>query len=409
MSELLYLDTARIGRMSSQAKQAHHAFAELVAEEGGSYYFERFLRNGYTHLPTSLTICCRGLAGWNGIDALKQSMRKVADGRLVEPVLLANRSAQLMKLAARILFHPCENVLTTDLDWPGYRELLVAECRRANRTLTIVPIRAMILQNKLSEGELAERLRKEFELNKCDGLFLTAVSNDGLRLPIRQLVESLESRGRTLFTVVDGAQDFCHTCADFRSCDLYLTGAHKWLRAYHPLGIGFYGRTRSKKRIERLLAKMIHAADLDDPLLRLTSESLADQNSQLRETFNLAGLFTAQSAIGDVESRPGQNRDILDQRVTNRETASQLAQRTDWQPIAPDPSLRTGILMLRPENPAIARQHPDTLREAFRDRGISLSTYPEGLLRLSMPATPFTGNELMQLSDGLRSVNKLFG
>jgi selenocysteine lyase/cysteine desulfurase len=407
VSELLYLDTARLGRMSLRAKQAHQAFADLAADEGGSIYLERFLRDGFTSIPDPIASRCRGLAGWQGIQELKRNMRKIADGRKEQPVLIANRSAQVMKLSARILFHPCRNVLTTDLDWPGYREILNTECRRANRTLTPIAIRSTLLRNNLSDTELVEYLRKQFFRNNCDGLFLTAVSNDGIRFPIRRLVQQLETTGSSLFTVVDGAQDFCHASSDFRSCDLYLTGVHKWLQAYQPLGIGFYGRVRSKERIEFILDQMLASGDLDDPLLRWTS-TLASQ-CRVQETFNLAPLFTAQGAIEDATSVDESSVKFLDERLGNRETASQLAQRTDWQPISPDPSLRTGILMLRPENPAIARQQPDTLREAFRDRGISLSTYPEGLLRLSMPATPFTGNELMQLSDGLRSVNKLFG
>ena len=96
-------------------------------------------------------------------------------------------------------------------------------------------------------------------------------------------------------------------------------------------------------------------------------------------------------------------------RLENLDAVGELAECNDWQPVSYAPSLRSGILMLRSENANIARQHPDTLREAFRDRGISLSTYPDGLLRLSMPTTPWTNEELSHLSDGLRTVNKLFG
>jgi hypothetical protein len=409
VSNLLYLDTARLGRMSTQAKLAHQAFADFVAVEGGSFSFVQFLHHGYDRLPPTVTKHASGLSSWKGIDGLRQSLRTMAGGTVQEPVLLANRSAQLMKLAARILFHPCGNVLTTDLDWPGYREILTAECRRANRKLTIITVRSLLIEKKLSAAELVDRLYSEFQRHDCDGLYLTAVSNDGVRLPIPELVARLESGGRSLFTVVDGAQDFCHAGSNFRECDLYLAGAHKWLQAYHPLGIAFYGRVRSKKRIERLLAKMIHAVDLDDPLLRLTTESLANQCSPLQETFSPTTLITTQAAIEDSDVNPSAHRASFRQRITNGQTASELAMQTDWQTISPVAELRTGILMLRSDNPGLARQHPDTLREAFRDRGISLSTYPDGLLRLSMPAKPFTSDELSQLSDGLRSVNKLFG
>ena len=127
------------------------------------------------------------------------------------------------------------------------------------------------------------------------------------------------------------------------------------------------------------------------------------------ETFSLMPLFTAQGAVQDVDSETGNTEDALPQRLANWETAGQVARHSDWTPVSPTPSLRSGILMLRPENANIARHNPDLLREAFRDRGISLSTYPEGRLRLSMPSANWTDHELTQLSDGLRAVNKLFG
>ena len=71
-----------------------------------------------------------GLAGWGGVSALKESLRVLAGSPADLPVLLANRSAQLMKLAARLLFHPCDNVLVTDVGWPPYHDVLAAEAAR---------------------------------------------------------------------------------------------------------------------------------------------------------------------------------------------------------------------------------------------------------------------------------------
>jgi hypothetical protein len=45
VGELLYLDTARLGRMTAGSTAGpSRAFTELAGEEGGSAYFERFLR-----------------------------------------------------------------------------------------------------------------------------------------------------------------------------------------------------------------------------------------------------------------------------------------------------------------------------------------------------------------------------
>jgi hypothetical protein len=57
-----------------------------------------------------------------------------------------------MKLAARTLFHLCRNDLTTDLGWPGYHDILLAEARRANRAVTVVPIRHAVMVEPTFRG-----------------------------------------------------------------------------------------------------------------------------------------------------------------------------------------------------------------------------------------------------------------
>ena len=42
----LYLDTARLGRMTLRAQQAYLDFVRLAGDEGGSLLFERFLQFG---------------------------------------------------------------------------------------------------------------------------------------------------------------------------------------------------------------------------------------------------------------------------------------------------------------------------------------------------------------------------
>ena len=43
----LYLDTARLGRMSRRAQRAQIDFVRLAGEEGCSLYWDRFLRGGF--------------------------------------------------------------------------------------------------------------------------------------------------------------------------------------------------------------------------------------------------------------------------------------------------------------------------------------------------------------------------
>ena len=124
MSDLLYLDTARLGRMSPAAQRAERALVSLAAEEGNSAYFERFVRHGLGECPLAAEERYSGLGHWAGVGELKQSLRGLAGHRPDLPVLIAHRSALLMKLAARALCSSCRNVLVTDLGWPGYHDIL---------------------------------------------------------------------------------------------------------------------------------------------------------------------------------------------------------------------------------------------------------------------------------------------
>jgi len=142
----------------------------------------------------------------------------VLAGSLPElPVLLANRSTQLMKLAARLQFQPCRNVLVTDIGWPPYHDLLAAEAVRTGRALTVAPVRDLAMQGQATDEEILDLVRTHYVRERCDGLFLTAVSHLGVRLPVEKLVRSLEAASPPRFVVIDGAQEFCHVSADLRN------------------------------------------------------------------------------------------------------------------------------------------------------------------------------------------------
>lgn len=240
MSELLYFDTARLGRMPPSAKRAQRDFVEFAATEGASPCFDTLLRSG---LNENAADRFPGLNGWKGIGHFKNCLRSLANGLPDLPVLVASRSALLMKLAGRLLFQRCRNVLISDLGWPGYHDILFRECSRANRMVTVVSLREAITSGRMDADELVSYLADEFGKNRCDGLFLSAVSNLGIHLPAERIVSALQAKNEIWFTVIDGAQDFCHLLANLGDeyCDLYLAGAHKWLGAYHPLGLAFTG------------------------------------------------------------------------------------------------------------------------------------------------------------------------
>lgn len=405
-STQLYLDTARLGRMSRHAQEAHFDFTRLAGEEGGSKFFERFLLEGSDAWSASVRTRFPGLACWRGIGPLKQSLRTLAGSSPALPVLTVNRTAQLMKFAARLLFQPCRNILVTDLGWPPYRTILDNEARRTGRVVTPLALRKSICGADIGEDEVIDLVRDRFRDAGCDGLFLTAVSHDGFRLPVERLVRAVEAVREVRLVVIDGAQDFCHASADLSNkyCDLYLAGCHKWLQGFHAMGLGFYGRPQSRAMIETLLDHVLSTGEIDDPLLRFTSQlETAALNGDL-ETVNLIPLFTCQGAAVDALERALSLPASLEIRTKNALQAASIAASCGWQSLLPAEPFRTGILLLQAEREVTRHRSPVELREAFANNGVALTSYDDGIVRLSSPAVEWQPQEIDRLQLALRSV-----
>jgi len=402
----LYLDTARLGRMSPRACVAHVDFACMVAEEGGSKLFERFLRQGVDACRAPVQARFPGLMPWHGIGPLKANLRTLAGSNPDLPVLVVNRSTQLMKFAARLLFKQCRNVLTTDLGWPPYQEILDLEARRTGRTITFVAVHDLLCRDRAGESELIDAVQAKFQQGGCDGLFLTAVSHQGIRLPVERLVRTLEAMQEVRSVVIDGAQDFCHASADLNNeyCDLYLAGCHKWLNGFHPMGLGFYGRSSSVEMIETLAQTLVQSGELDDPLLKFTTQIETAKLDSETETVSLIPLFTCQGAAVDALERSSPLADVLRQRQANLLEATRLAAASGWLPVQPAEPFRTGILLLQAERDKTRQRSAEDLRDAFAEEGLALTSYDGGFIRLSMPPVRWRPPQIDLLEHALSSI-----
>lgn len=394
MKPWLYLDTARLGQMSPAAQRAQQDFACFAGEVGGAIQFEDLLRHGFGECGSALQRRFPGLSSWQGIAHLKHDVRRLAGLKKDLPVLLAARSAELMKFAAVLLCRPCRNVLVTDLGWPPYHRILEAECRRTQRRVTTVALANDLFSGRMNAEEVVERVCLEFKKAGCDGLFLTAVNNHGARVPVESIANALRSRCR--FVVVDAAQDFCHVGVDARPgcCDLYLAGCHKWLGGYHPLGVAIYGRSRSRKMIEAVLDDLLGCWQLDDPLLRFVESLDSSRKCGPGETVNLAALFSCAGAVADASIATT----CLETRQANADRVAAAAADAGWRPRLPERNLRSGILLLEPQLRGRSWD-ADSCRTFFQQAGVALTAYDGGLVRLSMPAEPMTSDELTLLRD----------
>ncbi len=404
MASTLYLDTARLGRMCPEAQAADRDFARLAGEEGCTLYFEQFLRWGYTALPPALGRRYPGLAFWAGVGGFKNDLKTVLCLPRDRQLLVANRSAQLVRLAARALFRRCENVLVTDMEWPAYMKALTAECQRAGRLLTTVPMREAILSDRIGQDEAIGRLLGHYRRHDCDGIFLSAVTFQGVQLPVRQLVRTLGDRERPRFVVVDAAQALNHIPLGLGEeyCDLVLAGCHKWLRAYQTLGLAFCCRRPAERVVAEACAEMRSRGELDDPLLAFTHQLETDSTDSYSETVNLAPLFTAAAAVRRMLGSPRPKRAELLAQMGNADRMADAAPETGWRPSRPDAPMQSGILLLRANHPDTRAALPDVIRERFRASGIALTVYEGGTIRASLPDRAFAGKELDLLQTALR-------
>lgn len=396
MASTLYLDTARLGRMCPEAQAADRDFARIAGEEGCSLYFEQFLRWGYTALPPSLGRRYPGLSFWAGVTAFKNDLKTVLCLPRQRRTLVASRSAQLVRLAARLLCDRCENILVTDMEWPAYMKALAAECQRKGRRLTMVPMREAILRDRIAQDEAIDRLVDRYRRHDCDGLFLSAVTYQGIQLPIRQFVQTLGEREKPRFVVVDGAQALNHIPLRLGEeyCDLLLAGCHKWLRAYQTLGLAFCCRRSAERLVVETCADMQGRGELDDPLLAFMNQLESEASDSYSETVNLAPMFTAAAAVRRMLNSPHAKREELDAQMANADRLADVAPEAGWQPARPALPMQSGILLLDPRRQDTRIAPPNVVRERFLASGVALTAYDGGTIRASLPERPFAGSEL---------------
>jgi len=404
MSTCLYLDTARLGQMCPEAQRADRDFARLAGEEAGSLYYDLFLRAGFFSLPPSLRSRYPGLADWSGVPSLKNRIKTALGLPRSRPMLLANRSALLVRLACRALCRRCENVLVTDMLWPAYRAILEDECRQQRRTLTTLPIQRAVLRDRIDQAELTDRLLECYARENCDGLFVSAVTCHGVKLPIPEIVSAASRVHQPKFVVVDAAQAVNHI--PLRStaphCDFLVAGCHKWLRAYHPMGLGFCCRPEADSIVGEVSREMTERGQLDDPLLQFTWELETGRCETFSETVNLAPLFTAAAAVSRIWQSPLGRNQAFDRQLANTDRVEEVTDGTGWQPVRPESSMRSGILLLQAKRRETRSAPPDALRFTFRSRGLAVSAYVGGLIRTSFLADTLPSPRLRLLRSALQ-------
>jgi aspartate aminotransferase-like enzyme len=393
MPSTLYLDAARMGQMAPSTQWALHDFVRLAGEEGCTLYLERFFRGGFKALSPAHQDHYPGLRCWGGIHELNSTLADFAGLPVGARSLIAGRSTSLMKLAAKLLFRSSKRVLVTNLTWPSYRTILEREARKSAGKIHRVRIRDAILRGAVSGAELVDLIVRTCRAENCDGIFIPEVSHDGIRLPIAEIVAALRHELAS-FIAVDGSQAFGHVPLTLAQteCDFYLAGCHKWLGGYLPLGIGFLPNPATRGAIERQAAELAEHRGLDDPLLAFLQSIETGRMRRFTETVNLSPLLTCRGALED-QFTDGPIFGRLRRRLVNADLIRRIAHMTAWKPLTPMEEFHSASVLLRSTSKLIRRLAPERLRALFHHRGVALTTYAGGVIRLAMPSVPLTTHQ----------------
>ncbi len=403
MPKLLYLDTARLGQMSPGARRASFDFSRFAGEFGCSLYLSDFLKDGFEAWPGELREQFSSLSDWQGVAALKNRLRTLGQARPESNCVVAARSASLMTIAARLMFGLCRNVLTTDLSWKPYQRILQRHWKRSTGRATQMQLRRALFGCRASAEETVDLIARKFAQRRCDGLFLPLVDCFGVRLPIVEIVERIRSENELRFVVVDGAQAINHVPlrlnADY--CDFLLAGCHKWLHSFTPMGVGFYGRARSKSYIRESIRRWQRKGEITDPLMSFAEELETGRNKRFGESVAVSSMITANAAVCDAVEGPKVN----DEAIThNRELIESTATSDGrWRLLTPGKATSHRIMMLQSRTES-RTAFSDRLRGQFHLRGIAVSTYRGGRVRISLPATPLQSEHELQLKSAFESI-----
>ena len=131
----------------------------------------------------------------------------------------------------------------------------------------------------------------------------------------------------------------------------------------------------------------LRAAGSTIPSLRLCEASKQNRFDGLRKRSICRRCSHAAAPIED-QLIQGPLAGQFSRRLANAETVRRIAKMTNWIPFAPSEEFRSAAVLVKPASTPARAWTPAELRECFHRRGVALTSYQGGLLRLSMPSDP---------------------
>jgi len=391
VSDLLYLDTARLGQISPSARRALNDITRFNADFGASILFNDLLYGGVQSLPDRLQRRYQNLGTWAGLgDFRKQVNNFVGVDRT--QCLFSSRTKELMRFSAKLMFSRCRRVMISDLTWPPYQNILTEEAKRRNAELKVVSLEKRILSRCVDSESVAETIASEYCRLNCDGLFLPAISHLGIKLPIEMIAKKIRGRAELRFFVIDASQAAGQISLErsVKQSDFTFFGTHKWMRSFTPLGIAAIAREESQPFVLESAKRWVKEGAIVDPLWRFID---CDQTDRFGETVNLTPIFAAAGAIHDSE--------IVSSPPLNVSSKTITALCNGWEQIPISAKLQSQIVLLQREGEA---RDKEKLRRQFAKKGVSLTTYDCGKCRLSIPLEGLNEHSFQTLRQALASI-----
>ena len=137
------------------------------------------------------------------------------------------------------------------------------------------------------------------------------------------------------------------------------------------------------------MAELVERGRLDDPLLAFLQNIETGRMRRFTETVNLSPLFSCRGALED-QFTDGPLAGRLRRRLANADLVRRIARMTAWKPLMPMEEFRSASVLLQSTSAAVRKLAPDQLRSLFHDRGIALTSYTAGVVRLAMPSVPLS-------------------
>lgn len=379
--------------MKLGAKQAVCDFARLASRGASDLYGLQFLKAGFSLPLGDAFERFPGIHSWGGTRQLKIDLRCFAKAPPTSTCLLASRSTNLMRFAAEVMSQRCRRALVLDLCWKPFVSIARRTFRRSGTEPLPLDIRSSASTSRMSAADIATTIASAFVDRNCDGIFLPAVSHDGIRLPVDLILKQIRASGAKVFSVVDGSQAFGHVADNIGmlSADVFLCGAHKWLGAGMPLGISF---------VSEELRALCQRRSVDDPLSRFV-EGLEQGTSTGVETVNVWPLIACYGALKEVGDGGQIDRSLKERRWNSAHVRISLGG-TAWLSRNLHPELSSGIEVFTCKRSASGFDH-HAWRSRLGARGIAASTYEGPMLRISMPDLPFSKRAIDQVRKALAS------